>query len=171
MKTAPQPSKRMKNDGDDWNAKRWAKNHLSTPTHFRPNHLGAPPPPAPLLAPVSPLEPVPAVKYVVDVPDRDGELELPNDRDRWILACLGGATTSSPSSLAPAASSISGVSHSLRFAATAAAARERGASSCSPCSVTGARTSLAPWLLLLLRHVDSTLPPLPGRAADEEERG
>ena len=138
-------------------------------------HLGAPPPPP--LAPVSPLEPVPAVKYVVDVPDRDGELQLPNDRDRWTLACLGGATTSSPSSLAPADSSISGVSHSRRGAVNG-----RGGSSCSPCSVTGARTSFAPWLLLLLRgggqDVDSTqepaltLPPLPGRAAaEEEERG
>lgn len=103
------------------------------------------------------------MKYVVEVADREGEL-LPKDRER---AVPGRAMTSSPSSLAPAARSCSGVSHSRR------GANERGApSGCSPCSVTGASTSLAPWLLLRLRGgalavsmlPAPPLPPLPGRA-------
>jgi len=106
------------------------------------------------------------VKYVVEVADREGEL-LPKDRERSVPARA--VPTSSPNSLAPAARSCSGVSHS-RLGAHARGAPS-GSKLCSPCSVTGASTSFAAWLLLRLRGgalVGSTLlpllPPLPGRA-------
>jgi hypothetical protein len=158
-----------KKDGWDHTTPLDPTHPFATLRQVGPNsHLGAPPP----LWPASPLEPVPAVKYVVDVPDLDGELLLPRDLER---RARGRAGASSPSSLAPAARSISGVSHSRL------GAHELGATSCSPCSVTGASTSFAPWLLLRPRggsgaHPDSApqelpLPPLPGRAEAEPGRG